>query len=403
MITIEKAFEIILGLVRPGKIERRSLGEALGCCLGGDIRADRDLPPTDRSAMDGYAVRAGDLARDPRSLRLVGEVSAGSAKRPTVRAGTCVTILTGASIPPGADTVVKVEETQQQDGLVTFCSPAKKGANIRLRGEEVSKGQIVLPKGAVLNAAQIGLCASVGKAAVRVYQRPDVAVLCTGEELRDAGEKVGPHQLRDSNGPALVAGLNAAGIRKIAHEIVPDDLKVLAKRLTRAAATCNVVILTGGVSVGKYDYVLEAVKQIGGKVRFHGVAMKPGRPQLYATLSGNRHIFGLPGNPLSVLTGFYELVLPAIRRMSGFDESSCREVLYLPLVRSVASKGTRANFFLGKLVWSKSGLGVKPIRSCGSADLAAGAKADGVIFVQRNVRQISTGELVRFTPWRNVL
>ncbi len=403
MITIEKAFEIILGHIRPLKIERRVLDEALGCCLGGDIRADRDLPPTDRSAMDGYAVRAKDLVKDPRSLRLVGEVSAGSAELPSVRVGTCVTILTGASIPPGADTVVKVEETEEHDGLVTFLSAAKKGANIRWRSEEVTKGQIVLHKGAVLNAAQIGLCASVGKAAVRVYGRPDVAVLCTGEELRGPGEKVGPHQLRNSNGPALLAGLNAAGIRNIAHEIVPDDPKVLAKRLTRAAAKHNVVILTGGVSVGKYDYVLEAVKAIGGKVRFHGIAMKPGRPQLYATLRGNRHIFGLPGNPLSVLTGFYELVLPAIRRLSGFDEASCREVLHLPLVRSVRSKGRRATFLLGELVWSKSGLRVKPVKSCGSADLAAGAKADGVLLVPRNEREIPAGELVRFTPWRPIL
>ena len=238
---------------------------------------------------------------------------------------------------------------------------------------------------------------------MRLYERPDVAVLCTGEELRGPGERVGPHQLRNSNGPALLAGLNGAGIRNIAHEIVPDDPRVLAARLKRAATKRNVVILTGGVSVGKYDYVLEAVKRIGAIVRFHGIAMKPGRPQLYATLRNNRHIFGLPGNPLSVLTGFYELVLPAIRRMSGFDEDSCRAVLHLPLVRSVRSKGRRATFLLGKLIWSKSGLRVKPIRSCGSADLAAGAKADGVLLVPRNVREIPAGKLVRFTPWRSIL
>ncbi len=403
MITIEKAFGIILARVRPLKTERLALGDALGCSLATDIKADRDLPPTDRSAMDGYAVRAKDLAKGPRTLRLAGEVSAGSAARPTVKAGTCVTILTGATIPPGADTVVKVEETQELDGLVTFDSPAKKGANIRLRSEEIARGQVVLEKGAILNAAQIGLCASVGKAVVRVYKRPDVAVLCTGEELRLPGEKVAPHQLRDSNGPALRAGLSAAGISNVAHEIVPDDLKVLTARLKRATAKNNVVILTGGVSVGKYDYVLEAVKRIGATVRFHGVAMKPGRPQLYATLPNNRHIFGLPGNPLSVLTGFHELVLPAIRLMSGFDEASCREVLHLPLVKSVRSKGTRAIFLLGKLVCNVNGLGVKPVKSCGSADLSAGAKADGVIFVPRDVNEIPAGKLVRFTPWRTIL
>ena len=402
MIAIKKALKIVLANVKPLKVSRNPLDEVLGCCLAEDIRADRDLPPTDRSAMDGYAVRAKDLVDCPRELRLVGEVAAGSAKRPKVTAGACVRILTGASVPGGADAVVKLEETTERDDFVKFLATTKVGANIRKQGEEVTKGRVVLCKGTVLNPARIGLCASVGKPAVKVYGRPGVAVLCTGRELRDPGVKVGAHQLRNSNGPALRAALKNAGISQIEHQIAPDDPRVLAAKLKSAAARYNVIILTGGVSVGKYDFVPEAVRRIGATVRFHGVAMKPGKPHLYATLSGNRHIFALPGNPLSALTGFGELVLPAIRRLSGLDAESCHVTLKLPLTRPVTSKAKRTAFVLGKLIWGQKGLRVDPIKSCGSADLVAGAQADGVVLVPKNVRKIAAGELVEFTPWRPI-
>ncbi len=402
MIATKEALKIILTNVRPLKAVRNPLDEVLGCCLAEDIRADRNLPPTDRSAMDGYAVRAKDLAESPRELRLVGEVAAGSAKCPKVTAGTCVRILTGASVPGGANAVVKLEETTERDGFVKFNAITKVGANIRIQGEEVTKGRVVLCKGTVLSPARIGLCASVGKVAIKVYERPGVTVLCTGRELRDPGVKVGPHQLRNSNGPALLAGLQNAGISRIGHQIVLDDPRMIAKKLKAAASKYNVIILTGGVSVGKYDFVPEAVKQIGATVRFHGVAMKPGKPQLYATLTRNRHIFALPGNPLSALTGFGELVLPAIRRLSGFDAESCHVTLKLPLSRSVRSKANRTAFVLGKLIWGRKGLQVDPIKSCGSADLVSGAQADGVVLVPKNIRKIAAGELVEFTPWRPI-
>jgi len=194
----------------------------------------------------------------------------------------------------------------------------------------------------------------------------------------------------------------SSDLGKIKHYIVPDDPKIIAQKMKTAIAKSNVIILTGGVSVGKYDFVPEAVRLIGATLRFHGVAMKPGKPQLYATLSGNRHIFGLPGNPLSVLTGFGELVLPAIRRLSGFSIEASRIILKLPLARPVQNKATRAAFVMGKLVWSKKGLLVAPVVSCGSADLVTGAQGDGVIHVPKNIQKISAGELVEFTPWRPI-
>ena len=399
MITPTEALTIVLDNARPLKATSRPLNEALGCCLAEQVRADRDQPPTDRSAMDGYAVRARDLSRRPRELRLVGEVAAGGRDLPKVEAGTCVRILTGAVVPPGADAVVKLEDTEEGAGAVTFLEAEATGANIRRQGEEVREGEVVLNAGTVLGPAQIGLCALLGKAVVSVHRRPRPTVLCTGAELRDVGEKVRPHELRNSNGPALCASLNGAGYDEVVDEIVPDDPGVLAAKLAAAAEEHDVLILTGGVSVGKYDFVPEAVKRIGAAVRFHGVRMKPGKPQLYATLNGNRHIFALPGNPLSVLTGFYELVLPALRRMSGRPAESCRPRLRLPLGRALRCKGDRVQFVLAKLTSDEDGSRADPVESRGSADLAAGARADGVIVVSPDVREIPAGALVEFRPW----
>jgi len=401
LISPKKALGIVLDNVRPLGAIASALDEAIGRCLAEDVRADRDSPPTDRSAMDGYAVRAVDIACGGGKLRLVGEVAAGSPKRPKVLAGTCVGILTGARVPAGADAVVEVEETTQADGVVTFLRPTKAGANIRRQGEEARRGQVVLGKGTVLDAARIGLCASVGKAFVRVHRRPRCAVLCTGEELREPGERVGAHQLRDANGPALCAALRVRGYPDVSRRIVRDDPGVLAAKLKAAGGKCDVVILSGGVSVGKYDFVPEALRRLGAAVRFHGVGMKPGKPQLYATLGDTCHVFALPGNPLSVLTGLHELVLPALRRMSGVPAKSCLPSLRLPLAADLRVKaGRRANFVLARLECTSKGSRVKAIRSRGSADLASGAKADGVIVLQRNVSEVPAGALVEFRPWR---
>ncbi len=400
MITPNKALDIVLECVRPLGTVRKPLDDAPGHCLVQDVLADRDMPPADRSTMDGYAVRSSDLAKRPCSLRLVGEVAAGSAARPRVRPGTCVRVLTGANIPPGANAVVMVEQTEEADGLITFRTKVPAGSNIRKRGEDAKKGTVLLKKNTVLGPLQIGLCAAVGESEPRVYARPDVAALCTGEELRPAGGRVRAHELRNSNGPALLAALREHGYTNVILGVAPDDIEALTRRIKQATGKCHVLILTGGVSVGKYDFVPEAVRQIGATIRFHRVAMKPGRPTLYATLSTKRHIFGLPGNPLSTMTGFYEFVLPALRRMSGLPEKECRPTTRLPLNRILRTEGERVKFVLAKLVWGKKGPSVSALKSHGSADIAAGARADGVIVVPAGTQELAAGSLVEFRPWR---
>lgn len=400
MIAPNKALDIVLECARPLGTVRKPLLEALGYCLAEDLLADRDMPPADCSIMDGYAVRSADIVKCPCTVRVVGEVAAGSAARPRVRPGTCVRVLTGANIPPGADAVVMVEQTDEADGRVIINVNVPAGSNIRRRGEEAKKGAILLSKGTVLGPVQIGLCSAVGKAEPRVYRHPDVAVLCTGEELRPLGLRLGAHERRDSNGVALFHALCAYGCTNTSFGYVSDDLESLARKANEALAEYDVLIFTGGVSVGKYDFVPEVVRQIGAKVRFHRVAMKPGKPILYATLRGNRHIFGLPGNPLSAMTGFYEFVLPAVRRMSGMPVKECRPTMRLPLNRPLRTEGERVKFVLAQLVWRKEGPSVWPLKSHGSADISAGARAHGVIVVPAGKRELRAGSLVNFRPWR---
>jgi molybdopterin molybdotransferase len=400
MLSPAQGLALVLKRVRPLEAARRALGRSLGCRLAEDVVADRDMPPADRSAMDGYAVRAADVRGGSSSLRLIGEVAAGSSNRPRVTPGTCVRILTGANVPPGADSVVMVEQTRERGRRVTISGPVERGANIFRRGEDARKGAILLRKGTQLGPLQIGVCAAVGRSRPKVHRPPRIGFICTGRELRDAAERVRPHEVRNSNGPALCAAVEECGCEIAACRSGPDNLRRLTAALRQVAGRCDLVALTGGVSVGRYDYVREAVERIGAAVRFHGVAMKPGKPLLYATLPGNRHIFGLPGNPLSAMTGFYEFVLPALRRLAGAGAECCRPVLHLQLNRQVVSRGGRLRFMPARILWTGNGPRLEPVVSHSSADLVSGGLADGVIAVPAEVTLLRRGAVAEFRPWR---
>jgi len=402
LISPREAWKTIFRHVHPLGVERRLLGEACGACLAEDVLADRDMPPADRAAMDGYAVMAADLAHVPRELRLIGEVGAGSPARPRVRQGTCVRVATGANVPPGADTVVMLEQTVPRGEQVCFLVPVEKGANIFRRGEDARKGKVLLRHGTLLEPRHIGICAATGKTAVKVRRRPCVAILCTGDELRQVADKVWPHEVRNSTGPTVEAALREAGYDVTASKTIPDDVGKLVRALRRCASRSDAIIVTGGVSVGKSDYVRAAVERVEATVRFHGVAMKPGKPLLYATLPGNRHVFGLPGNPVSALTGFYLFALSALHRLAGLPLTACRPVVHLPLAAAVFSKGDRLRWQLVRVQWTKDRPSLMPLRSQSVADLVAGGLADGVAVVPASKRQLPAGTVVAFHPWRSL-
>jgi molybdopterin molybdotransferase len=401
LLTPQQTWSVISEHIAPLAGFALPLDQALGHVLAEAVCADRDLPPADRSAMDGFAVRAADLDHAPVTLQVIGEIAAGSAAAPVVAPATCARIFTGANVPPGADTVVMIESTREDaPGQVTFTFSTRPGANILRRGENARQEGELMPAGRVLGAVHIGVAAAAGRTAVRAVRKPRVAIITTGRELLDPGMAAGAHQERDSNGPMLAAALAAGGFPAVFTARVSDDSEAIVRTLRDALAAADAVVLSGGVSVGAYDFVPAAVMAVGARTLVHGVAMKPGKPFLFALSAKGQPIFGLPGNPLSAATGFHEFVLPALRLTAGWLAPDCRPLLRARLRETIASKPGRQRYVLATLTWSSSGPEVAAVPSQSSADLAAGAQSDGTIVVPAEARSLDAGALVDFRPLR---
>ena len=292
--------------------------DALGLVLAEDIAADRDVPPFRNSAMDGYAVRGEDVASAPVELRVVGEVAAGGFSDRAVEPGEAMRIMTGAPVPDGADTVVRVEDTDNASDLVTVTAATPTGMAIRHTGEDLKKGETVLTKGTVLRAADIGLLASVGRARVRVRKRPRVAVFSTGDEIVDLDAPIKRGQIRDSNRYTLASAIRAVGAEPWVRGIVRDSPDALRAAL-REAAAADAIVTSGGESVGDHDHLKPVLSELG-TIDFWAIAIRPGRPLAFGEITdrGRRvPIFGLPGNTVSALVTFEIFVRPALLRMQG--------------------------------------------------------------------------------------
>ena len=292
--------------------------DALGLVLAEDVSADRDVPPFRNSAMDGYAVRADDVARAPAQLRVVGEVAAGGFPDRAIARGEAMRIMTGAPMPDGADTVVRVEDTDNRSDVVTITAATPKGLSVRQAGEDLRKGETILTSGTVVRAAEIGLLASVGKAMVRVFKRARVAVLSTGDEIVDVDAPIARGQIRDANRYSLASAIRAAGAEPWVRGIVRDTPDALRAAL-REAMSADVIVTSGGVSVGDHDHLKPVLSELGS-IDFWAIAIRPGRPLAFGELrDGERRvpIFGLPGNTVSSLLTFELFVRPALLRMQG--------------------------------------------------------------------------------------
>jgi molybdopterin molybdotransferase len=317
MRTPAEAIADILGRIDPlpGK-EHVSLAEADGRVLAGEVVSDVDLPPFEKSAMDGYAVHGADLAEPGAELPCVGESRAGEPLDLEVPPGSCAAIYTGAELPRGCDTVVMVEETEQEGDRVRFAAAARPGQHVSHRGEILLVGGSVAGPGRRISSADLSVLAAVGADPVEVFRRPRVSVLTTGDELVPASETPGRGQIREGNTLYLSAACSRAGCEVIEVGIVPDREDVLLERFERALSEGDAVVTTGGVSVGKYDLVGAAFERLGVEPVLHKVAVKPGKP-IWFGLRGSVPVFGLPGNPVSSLLGFEVFVRPALSRLSG--------------------------------------------------------------------------------------
>jgi molybdopterin molybdotransferase len=379
----------------------RELAGALGHVLAEDVAADRDFPATDRSAMDGFALRSADVPDPGRSLRIVGEVRAGVAVDGlALGRGEALRIYTGAPVPAGADAVVMVELTVEDRaaGTVLVRERPEAGQNIRRRGEDVTAGETILRAGAAIHAAELAALAAVGARRVRVIRAPQVAILSTGDEIVEEGGSVAPHQVRNSNAPMLAAQLAELGIPSCQLGVAGDDGAQLERALS-AGLAADVLLVSGGVSVGAYDLVGQALQRAGLELIFHGVAMKPGKPIL-AGRCGRTLVFGLPGNPISAFTGFHVLVAPAIRTMVGHAHPDATE-LRAVLGGRIARKPGRITFALAHLALEDGRLVARPVRTASSGDVASLPRANAFVVAPGGPHALEDGAEVTVLPWRD--
>jgi len=365
VMTVEEARELVFDRIAPMPAEQVGLLDALGRVLAEDAVSDIDVAPFDNSAMDGFAVRAADLAGagpgTPVQLLVVAHIGAGDdVAGIEVGPGEAARIMTGAAVPAGADSVVMVERTKVLSGdggigsSVAFELEPRLGEHIRLRGEEVRAGDVVMPAGDLIGPAGIGLLASTGHATVSVFARPRVAVLSTGSELVEVGEVPGPGKIRNSNSYSIAAQVLAAGAIPVRYPIVLDDLDATRDAFNLAAEECDFILTSGGVSVGDFDYVKPVLEELG-ELAFAKVKMRPGNPQTLGSIRGVP-FFGLPGNPTSTYVGFEIFVRPALRRMMGFSAIE-RPVTVARLSHDVKKKQDRRYYLRGRVERDPAGEG----------------------------------------------
>ena len=393
MRTVDEHLAEVLSVVQPLAPLELSLLDAHGCILAEDVVAKGPVPSFDNASMDGYAVRVADLATVPVTLPVTGDVAAGPASPLRVQPGLCVRIMTGAVMPAGADAVVPVEWTDGGVAQVRIDRRPDAGAYVRRAGEDVVAGEVVLTDGSHLGSAQVGLAAAVGRSRLLVRPRPRVVVVSTGSELVEPGAPLAAGQIPDSNSIALTAAAVEAGAIAYRVGIVPDDPRRLLATLEDQLVRADVLITSGGVSVGAYDVVKEVLSRIG-TVGFHKVAMQPGMPQGFGTIGPeSTPVFGLPGNPVSALVSFEAFVRPALRRMLG------AQVIERPRISARTTAELRSpvgkRSFLRVWVEVRDGARVvSPVSGPGSHLIAGMARANALAVVPEDVERVAAGSPV---------
>jgi molybdenum cofactor synthesis domain-containing protein len=390
-IPIAQAKEIIAAAVRPiERTERVALDQCNGRVLARDIASTRDVPPFARAAMDGYAVRAADTfgasRGEPKVLRCTEQVFTGQIARGTVESGNCIEIATGAPMPPGADAVVMVEETDTgADGLVRIFTAVQPLQNIGRQGSDIQAGQVVLRGGELLTPARVGAIAALGLTEADVYARPRVAILSTGNEIVDPGAPLAPGHIYDINKFTVAAIVAAHGGVAVPYRTASDTLEDLSRALDESLEA-DVLVFSGGSSVGERDLMLDAIAA-KGEVLFHGIAVKPGKPLAFGIIGG-RMIFGLPGYPTSCLTNAYVLVAPALRRVARLPPHDIPTVS-LPAGQRIVSTPGRHQFYTVRI---ENGVAMPAFKASG--DITSMSRADGYIEIPTNTDRVEKDEIV---------
>lgn len=393
---LHEAQKIVLDATPVLGLEKISILDALGRTLGEDIVAERDNPPWDNSAMDGFAVRWEDIKQDhpvqkPVTLVVIEDVPAGKMPSKTVGAGHAIRIMTGAPIPRGADTVVKVEDTEHSAGSVRVFKPEPRGANIRPQGEDVKKGDCIIAKGTTIRPGEAGMLAVLAKPFVFVYQRPRVAILSTGDELADLDERFNEEKIINSNSYGIAAAVQEAGGIPLLLGIARDTPAAMEEKIMHGL-NADIVVLSGGVSMGDYDFTKAVFQAIGAEMNFWKLAIRPGQPLAFGKIQG-KLVFGLPGNPVSSMVTFEQLVRPALRKMGG-HRSYGRPVMQAIFQEKFSKRPDRRHFLRGILTQEDGVFKVRTTGDQGSGILTSMVKSNCLIDVPSEVERLNPGDLV---------
>lgn len=396
MISVAEAIQIVRQHTPTLPPEQVELQHALGRILAQNIVSDTDLPPFDRAQMDGYAVRSGDVKSAPVTLRIAGESAAGKGWHHELQEGQAVRIMTGAPVPAGADSVQQVEQTHElRDGtVVELLEPVAPGRSVVKRGEEIKAGETVLTAGTTISATMMPVLAAFGYARVEVFRRPRVAVLATGTELVTVDQQPGQDQIRDSNNYSIASYAELAGAVVQRLPLTGDETTLLKHQISEPAEHCDVVVTSGGVSMGVYDVTKSALAELNAEIFFERIALRPGKPTVFARLPNGALVFGLPGNPVSVSVTFNLFARTALLAMQGAPEPVLKTET-AALARSVKGTMDRESYLPAQLTTNDDGqLIAFPLRWGGSSDFVAFAAATALVLVPAGVRSIEAGSLV---------
>jgi len=373
--------------------------QALGRFLAENISADRNYPPFDRSTRDGFALRAADAAQPGAKLRLIGESRAGVAFEGTVTPGTCVQIMTGAALPRGADTVVMLEYARVDGDTVIFEHGAHTHQNYVLAGSETRAGEVVLTRGTRLGYAELAMAAQVGRSKIAVSRRPRVAILSTGDEVVVVDQTPGPFQIRNSNSVSLAAQVTLAGGAPVLLGNAPDEIGPL-RILVERGLESDLLVLTGGVSVGKYDLVEQVLRELGAEFYFDSLAIRPGKPAVFGRCKG-KPVFGLPGNPVSTMVTFELLVVPAIELLSGHKPEPL-PFLKAKLQHPIEQRAALTHFLPARVTWPSGEPAVSVLHWEGSGDIGAVVRGNCFLVVHETKLKLAPGEWADVLPRRGL-
>lgn len=393
---LHEAQHIVLDATTLLGVEKVSILDALGRTLAEDIVAERDNPPWNNSAMDGFAVRWEDIRQEhaiqkPVTLRVIEDVPAGKMPSKTVKVGEAIRIMTGAPVPHGADTVLKVEDTEQTPDTVRVLKPEPRGANIRPQGEDVKKGECIIASGTHIRPGEAGMLAVLAKSFLFVYQRPRVAILSTGDELADLDERFSEEKIINSNSYGIAAAVQEAGGIPLLLGIARDTKTALKEKISQGL-NADILVLSGGVSMGDYDFTKEVFQEIGAEMNFWKLAIRPGQPLAFGKIQG-RLAFGLPGNPVSSMVTFEQLVRPAMLKMSG-RRSYGRPVVEAVFQEQFSKRADRRHFLRGVLTREDGIFKVRTTGEQGSGILTSMVKANCLIDVPTEVERVNPGDSV---------